>query len=514
MEKLAPPKMIMERLAPPETQNFPFDWSQWQEMKVEAVGKETEARKGCWLTLYYDPEYSQETLNRLQVKTKMPFEVMLKMDYVQPEDLRKIFQETETPERLTALATGIRLKNQTTSQDKKVLAYLFQKSIQDRMAKASFNFFWHGWASDARVWHAQQEKEKLLKENIELRSTGERPVVNIIPDGMGIKGGCRTQKADGKEIFTPKMYGQQMAEFINLFGWDRTKDIFGHSMGGIGALWLALEIINNPQFRTSEGKIPYLKLWLLSPAYPANANVFIQQYLDISLKVLKKLPRHLRTAAAPITMLINNYLLPNSPDELHKVHTDVITQNPATVIQTMDGLAWQDYFTPEQWHKIISHFPVTINTTPEDRLVDEKISNTAFNDLTAQVRELPQTPIIEPLILSGKGDHYLDAMAVGRERVLKTLNQEEVVLMAAPRLLPWLYDQIPQAVLPEVVNILVGSLYEMHNKKREDRRLIANSGIQKIIDKVKEAVSLPQKREDEMKILLKGAFAYHSMLWR
>jgi len=499
----------MEKLAPPETRDFPLDWNQWQEMRVEAV----EAGEGCWLTLYYDPEYSPETLDRLQVKEKMPFEVMLKIDDVGPEDLRNIFQQPEVPETPTALATGFRLKNQAIGPEQQGLAHLFQKSLRQQMAKASFSFFWHGWACDARVWHTQKEREKLLKENIELRSTLDKPIINIIPDGMGIKGGCQAQEINDKIAFTPRMYGRQMAEFINLFGWDRVKDVFGHSMGGIGVLWLALEVVNDPRFKTLKGRIPDLRLWLLSPAYPGEANDFIKGYLDFCLKFLNFTPAQLRSLGKPVAMSIIKRLLPLSPKQLHKIQSDVVVDNSQTVIDTMYGLDVQKHFNPEQWQQIISHFPVTINTTSEDRLVNERKSNTAFATLTADVkRQWPQAAIIEPLILSGEGDHYLDAMAVGREKVLRTLNRKEVVLMAAPRLLPWLYDQIPQAFLPEVVNILVGSLHEMHNKKREDRRLIANSGIQKIIDKVKEAVSLPQERENEMRILLKGAFAYHSIV--
>lgn len=505
----------MEKTSSVEIEKFSFNWHKWQEMKVENVVG-AEKKNTCWLTLYYNPDYPSEVLDKLKVKAGMPFEVMLKMNDVNVEDLQGIFHPVKESKESKIPSTGIRLKNQIASADRNIQAHFFQESLEKIMSAANLSFFWHGWASDSQVWHAQQEKERLLKENIEQRSVPGKPIVNIIPNGLGIKGGCQSREEKNKRIFTPQMYGKQMAEFIHLFGWDKDKtyDIFGHSMGGAGALWLALEIVNNPRFRITADEIPDLRFWLLAPAYPKEANIFIRRYLDACLRLLNNIPAQSRPAGRPITKFIIDRLLPLCTEELKAIQTRVVIENPETIIETMAGLAEQEYFTLEQWQGIISRFPIMIYTTTQDRLVDEELSNRAFHELTAQVKEhWPDTAIIEPLILSGKGDHYLDAMAVGKEEVLKTSLEETISLMAAPRLLPYLYDKIPRSILPEVINILAATLDGI---KRDDpliRRNKIGLTIKTIVEKIKAKAELTENEEGILKLLLAEAFKYYKLLW-
>jgi len=501
---------------PERKEGFTFDWAQWQSMKIEKADENS-----FFATLHYEPDYPPDTKEALKIKQQMPFEVMLRLDNSLLQTISQTYEldEQTDSKKKTEEPAVFKFRNERVNNIKRTVVQdrFFRESLKHIMARADLSFFWHGWASDSRVWLDWQEG--ILKKNILNRSRKGKPVVNIIPCGMGVKGGCLTQEINGRQCFTPKDYGQQMANFINLFGaWDRKIDLFGHSMGGIGALWAALKIVEDSRFRTSQGQMPDLRLWLAAPAYPAEANIFIKNYLELLLGFLKATPGFARGVGNPVAIWINQSLLQECPNFLHQIHSQIAIDNPHQVVQTLFGLKYQPSFTPEQWQRIIQNFPITIVGHPQDRLVDYQLSFGAFDRLTEQARALVEERAKEqdlfcPLILLenlvGAADHYIQSLRGEKGEVKTEKGKREISLplSALPQLLTLVPRQNWQPVLARL---------DSYFRRMKEEALVEREGkefkrAQNIVREATRQAVLQEREEVELLNLLCSILEYHRL---
>ena len=150
-----------------------YDWVDDCEIEV------TRDKRGRdWIELLVNPKLTVEDLQGLRLKagSKMPFQVVLE-------------------------TTGFK---EGTFKDK--------GKIKERLAEADWSIFAHGHASIPDVWD-----EDFVRSMISRRDGQGKPVVAVLPYGLGVKGICQTSKIDGKDCFTGEDYGQQLAYFIKRF---------------------------------------------------------------------------------------------------------------------------------------------------------------------------------------------------------------------------------------------------------------------------------------------------------
>ncbi len=392
-----------------------FTWyGKWKEIRVE---KNEDG--GAWLSLYYDEDLGPKEKEALKVKEKMPFEVMFELD----QDYNHLCQAFGQDSGGKGFYIGSR-ESGVKEHDHEIFNQFLASEIEKTLQQSSLSFFWHGWASDPRVW-TQTGLKEFLKRNIDSRSdtNKNRKVVNIMPSGMNIGGKkdeCWVNQAD---CFTPRDYGDQMVEFVDrYFGWDKQLDFFGHSMGGIGILWAAKNILENARFRIMADKLPNLRLWSIAPAYPQEANIFITPDLKVLLTAGRILVHDPITSwvAEQISQIKNRMLLKGDIyEQFIDIHSQIAALRARVLTHTMRGLSLQEEFDPQTWNHIVTHFPLVRFTDPDDIVVDESQSNQGFDKLGSHAFYLGLTmQNLLSVIEEGSG-HYPRPM-LGPSRILHT----------------------------------------------------------------------------------------------
>ncbi|MBU1130151.1 hypothetical protein KKE45_02405 [Patescibacteria group bacterium] len=369
-----------------------------------------------WVELYIEDELDDKQKGRLRVKEKMPFNVVVGLDDVDFVALRDQMG-VGIIDGCDELFAGVDAENFVVESGKLNgegigLMEKLRQVIKEKDVYMSL----HGWASDHTVIDPNKVREVL-------RKTG---YIGVLPDGLGIKGGCIAEKKilkiDGLllerfkgasglwkklkalvgkgieiEYFGLPEYASQMREFMKMYFSGKSFEIEGHSTGGAMLFELLLQVIDDKEFRNKEGEIPIKALYLNSPACPWDANVFIKDYLQASVGFLRGVKAGFRLVGAgesrvagladdvgeKVAHFINTVLLPdpeNATEEqkkelrrLRAIHARVVVESPETVLQVMNGLLLQRDFTKGDFEKIMGiGIPIVVVGNPDDKLVDHK----------------------------------------------------------------------------------------------------------------------------------------------
>lgn len=298
---------IDEREQSKESESLGQKWIRegWKNIEIEK-GEDGK----IWMTLWIVPELDKAQKDRLYVKEKMPFKMIIDVteEFGDKKDINTTF-------RLERNTYDIIRNKQTKGADdlKRIIDDYLNISIKV-LGNRDMAQFWHGWASDHRVFRDKVVREKLVKGNKKF---------GIVADAVGISGGAIFDK-EGK--FGPDRYAKQIIEFNRMLfdgseeEWKRDIDMTGHSTGANAIVRAAIMIAKMrnkddhefydkdfaKRFGDNEGeiyentdkeekiegitkkKISRINLYSLSPAYPKESNVFITPLMLGLIYVLKE----------------------------------------------------------------------------------------------------------------------------------------------------------------------------------------------------------------------------------
>ncbi|MBU4210840.1 hypothetical protein KKC08_02360 [Patescibacteria group bacterium] len=302
--------------------------------------------------------------------------------------------------------------------------------VYEKINSAEKSLGIHGWASLKEVWDLVFWKDFLRRDN----KSGPRVafLANFLVNNEG-SGKGRDWVVDPHDDLAEQIRGFQRT----VMGWDGPIYWVAHSTGAVGAKWAAVKTVSEGGDRNSAGETPDIRLVSLSPAYPAEANVFADIFLlraglgmaelidrvlegvtgeglnggGLSREVLRKM---VELVAHPFC----KYLLPDTP-ELHDVQAKVIARYIKPVVGVMRALKRQKEMTPEQMLILMKYIPMLYVRSVSDGIVDAELSARAVGALIEGAVEMAddEAVLLHPMSVVEQvgADHYGRAMKHGRD---------------------------------------------------------------------------------------------------